>query len=173
MSISFTGPEQVNTYTMLVLKSAMKFYLNSGGMKVNRAYTPTNMLRAAGGFTGKTYKRNQMPQAIADLENLLSLSDQWRTLVTAWRYWPAQAGNSGKETTMLDMEMYSYRGHTLVAMPAGVLIHVGSEDGPLVAKAKSLDTAMLAIDAMLRLFAVALVTEALDAIVADANASRH
>jgi hypothetical protein len=72
MTISFTGPEQVNTYTMLVIKSAMKFYLNSGGMKVNRAYTPTNMLRAAGGFTGKIYKRNQMPQAIADLENLLA-----------------------------------------------------------------------------------------------------
>jgi len=28
-------------------------------------------LRAAGGFTGKVYKRNQMPQAIADLEAML------------------------------------------------------------------------------------------------------
>ncbi len=72
MTISFTGPEQVNTYTMLVIKSAMKFYINSGGMKVNRAYTPSNMLRAAGGFTGKVYKRNQMPQAIADLEVMLA-----------------------------------------------------------------------------------------------------
>ena len=37
-------------------------------MQVNRAYTPTAMLKAASGITGKTYKRGQHQQAADDIK---------------------------------------------------------------------------------------------------------
>lgn len=65
-AVTFTGPEQVGTYVMVVLKSAISLYMNTG-MKANRAYTPTNMLRKAGEITGKKYKRGQLQMAYDDL----------------------------------------------------------------------------------------------------------
>lgn len=70
MTTVFAGKEQVNRYVAVVLKSAIKLYINTG-MKANRAYTPKNMLAKAGEFTGKTYKRGQLSVALADLEELL------------------------------------------------------------------------------------------------------
>ncbi len=64
---TFSGPTEVNSYVLVVLKNAIKLYLRTG-MKANRAYTPTNMLAKAGEFTGKTYKRGQLQQAFDDLE---------------------------------------------------------------------------------------------------------
>lgn len=66
MSITFTGPEGVATYRAITLKHGLKLYADTG-MKPNRAYTPTAMLRTAGQITGKTYKRGQYRQAIDDL----------------------------------------------------------------------------------------------------------
>ena len=63
---TFSGPAQVNTFVMITLKSAIKLYIQTG-MKANRAYTPTNMLRKAGELLGKTYKRGQLQQAHDDL----------------------------------------------------------------------------------------------------------
>jgi len=62
---------------------------------------------------------------------------------------------------MLDMEIYAYRGHTLVAFPKLVLIHVGSEDTKPVATVPTLDDAMLAVDAILELHAVQVAARAL------------
>ena len=50
---TFSGPTEVNTFVMITLKSAIKLYIQTG-MKANRAYTPTNMLRKAGELLGKT-----------------------------------------------------------------------------------------------------------------------
>jgi hypothetical protein len=69
MSQVFAG-EQVNTYAMIVIKNAISFYIRTG-MKVNKAYTPSAMLRTASYYTGKSYKRNQLAQARDDLTMLL------------------------------------------------------------------------------------------------------
>jgi len=66
MTIMFTGEAGVATYRAIALKHGLKLYANTG-MKPNRAWTPTAMLRTAGQITGKTYKRGQYRQAIADL----------------------------------------------------------------------------------------------------------
>jgi len=63
---TFAGKAEVNTYVMITLKSAIGIYIKTG-MKVNRAYTPTNMLAKAGELLGKTYKRGQLKQAHDDL----------------------------------------------------------------------------------------------------------
>ena len=57
-------------YRIRVIASALKFYLATG-MKVNTAYTLTNMLNTAGNITGKAYKKTQGKQALADLEALI------------------------------------------------------------------------------------------------------
>jgi hypothetical protein len=66
---TFTGKDEVNTFVLVVLKNAIKLYVNTG-MKANRAYTPANMLAKAGEFTGKTYKRGQLQIAHDDLQLL-------------------------------------------------------------------------------------------------------
>ena len=65
--ISATTPTEINTFVLITLKSAIKLYLKTG-MKANSAYTPTNMLRKAGEFTGKTYRRGQLQVAFDDLQ---------------------------------------------------------------------------------------------------------
>jgi hypothetical protein len=60
------NPKAINAYVALVLASAIDLYVKTG-MKANRAYTPTNMLKTASRLTGRQYKRNQLRQAAADL----------------------------------------------------------------------------------------------------------
>lgn len=50
----------------LTIASALTLYAKTG-LKPNRAYTPTNMLKAATDITGKTYKRGQYQQAADDI----------------------------------------------------------------------------------------------------------
>lgn len=64
--MSVSGPEAVKLYAAAVLRSAIKLYVNTG-IKASRFHTPTAMLASAGTYTGKTYKRGQLPQAFADL----------------------------------------------------------------------------------------------------------
>lgn len=64
---SFVGTDAVSLYRAFAIKYAIEFYAKTG-MKVNRAYTPTAMLNAASGITGKTYKRGQFTQAAADVQ---------------------------------------------------------------------------------------------------------
>lgn len=65
----FSGKDEVNTFVLIALKNAIKLYVNTG-MKANRAYTPTNMLRKASEFTGVSYKRGQLQIAYDDLQAL-------------------------------------------------------------------------------------------------------
>ena len=65
--VVFEGKEGVDTFRAVVLKHGLMLYV-SHGIKPNRAWTPTAMLRTAGEITGHTYKRGQYTQAIVDLE---------------------------------------------------------------------------------------------------------
>jgi hypothetical protein len=56
----------VRLYQAVALKSALRMYAKCK-MQPNRAWTPTAMLKLAGQFCGKTYKRGEYELAIADL----------------------------------------------------------------------------------------------------------
>jgi hypothetical protein len=62
----FTGPD-VNTFVLIALKAALRMYADTG-MRPNRAWTATAMLRKASEFTGRTYKRGQHAIAAQDLQ---------------------------------------------------------------------------------------------------------
>jgi hypothetical protein len=64
--ITFAGPDAVALYRAMALRSGLGLYAKTG-MRPNREWTPTAMLKAAGGICGKTYKRGQYEQAAADL----------------------------------------------------------------------------------------------------------
>lgn len=52
------------TFQCLALAAAIDLYAKTG-IKANRSYTPTNMLRTASNLTGKKFKRGQY-QAASD-----------------------------------------------------------------------------------------------------------
>lgn len=52
----------------LTIASALTLYAKTK-LKVNRAYTPTNMLNAATKITGVTYKRGEYQKAANDIRN--------------------------------------------------------------------------------------------------------
>jgi hypothetical protein len=60
-----TGPG-IKLYQAIVLRKGIELYAKTG-LRPNTAWTPKNMLNAASAITGKTYKRGQYAQAIADL----------------------------------------------------------------------------------------------------------
>ncbi len=62
---SFSGSD-VNIFAVTSLAMGMRLYAKTG-MKPSRSWTPTNMLKTASTYTGKTYKRGQFAQAAADL----------------------------------------------------------------------------------------------------------
>jgi hypothetical protein len=67
--MSFTGRPAVSVFQCKVIASALRLYASTG-MKANRAYTPTNMLRTASALTGKTFKRGQYEEAAVALTEL-------------------------------------------------------------------------------------------------------
>jgi len=52
---SFTGTNGVNVYRATVFASALRLYAKTG-IKVNRAYTPTAMMKVATEITGVKFK---------------------------------------------------------------------------------------------------------------------
>lgn len=64
---TFAGADAVAIYRAVALRSGIAMYARTG-MKPNRMWTPTAMLKAAGEITGKSYKRGQYQQAFDDLE---------------------------------------------------------------------------------------------------------
>jgi hypothetical protein len=68
-STSFVGRPAVSVYQCKVIASALRLYAKTG-MKANRAYTPTNMLRTASALTGKSFKRGQYEEAAVALTEL-------------------------------------------------------------------------------------------------------
>lgn len=63
---SFVGPAAVNVFRSAVIASALRLYAKTG-MKANRAYTPTAMLKAAAEITGQKYKRGEYMKAAEDI----------------------------------------------------------------------------------------------------------
>lgn len=62
-----------------VVASGLRLYAKTG-MKPNRAYTPTAMLRAASEMTGEKYKRGEYERAAADLT---ALADEMQPIAVA------------------------------------------------------------------------------------------
>jgi len=54
MTSTFTG-SAVNIFAAITIAKALKLYAKTG-MKVNRAYTPANMMATAKKVTGKNFK---------------------------------------------------------------------------------------------------------------------
>ncbi len=63
---TFSGPNGVNTFVAISLKSGISLYSKTG-MKPNRMWTPSRMLAKASEITGKVYKRGDYDKAVADL----------------------------------------------------------------------------------------------------------
>ena len=63
----FDGRGAVEVYAATATASGLRFYAKTG-MKINRAYTPTAMLKRASQITGKTFKRGQYELAAAELK---------------------------------------------------------------------------------------------------------
>ena len=68
---AFVGESAVSVFQAIVIKNAIAFYARTG-MKVNRAYTPKNMLATAAAITGKKFKRGQYEQACAALQEWIN-----------------------------------------------------------------------------------------------------
>lgn len=63
----FSGPDAVAIFRATAIASALKLYANTG-MKMNRAYTPTAMMKAAHQITGLKFKPRQYLEAAAALK---------------------------------------------------------------------------------------------------------
>jgi hypothetical protein len=61
----FVGSD-VNIFAVSVLASGLRLYAKTG-MRPNAAYTPTKMLKAAGIYLGKTFKRGEYEKAAQEL----------------------------------------------------------------------------------------------------------
>lgn len=67
-SMSFTGPDAVKVYQATVVGSALRLYARTG-MKANRAYTPSAMMRVATALTGKKFKAREYLEAADALKD--------------------------------------------------------------------------------------------------------
>ena len=67
---TFVGKSGVDTFRAVALRSGLSLYAKTG-MKPNRAWTPGNMLKAAGEITGVKYRRGEYQRAIAHLTTWL------------------------------------------------------------------------------------------------------
>lgn len=65
-AVSFVGADAVSLFRAATIASGLRLYAATG-MKPSRAYTPSAMLAAAAGITGKRYKRCEYLKAAADV----------------------------------------------------------------------------------------------------------
>lgn len=68
-ALIFEGPQEVNAYVMIVMANALDFYVKTG-YRINRAYTPKNMLATAERLTGLKFNKKEYARAAAELRNL-------------------------------------------------------------------------------------------------------
>lgn len=62
----FVGPDATAFFRAATIASGLRLYAKTG-MRPNRLWTPSAMLKAATGITGKPYKRGQYEKAAADV----------------------------------------------------------------------------------------------------------
>jgi hypothetical protein len=65
--MTFDGKEEVGFYQAVVLKSGLKLYAKTG-IRPNRAWTPTAMMKLARSITGKPLKARDYEGAVAALQ---------------------------------------------------------------------------------------------------------
>jgi len=65
--VSYVGPEATEAFRAITIAHALRFYAKTG-MKMNRMYTPTRMMKVASSITGKTYKARDYVGAADDLQ---------------------------------------------------------------------------------------------------------
>ena len=70
-TVIFTG-DAVRLYQAKVVRQGIKAC--QIGLRLNSSYTPTNLLRVVGGFTGKRYKRGRagLAAALQDMEEWIA-----------------------------------------------------------------------------------------------------
>jgi hypothetical protein len=70
---ALTTPEQIDSFRVKVLLSAVGLYLKTG-MRANRMLTPANMRAAVTGYTGAPYpaSRKGLEKAYYDLASLVA-----------------------------------------------------------------------------------------------------
>lgn len=66
MATVITGAENISKVRALIIASALNLYAKTG-IKANRLYTPTNMMKAAREITGKQFKNRDYVGAAAAL----------------------------------------------------------------------------------------------------------
>jgi hypothetical protein len=64
---TFVGADAVALFRATAIASGLRLYAKSG-IKPNRAWSPTAMLKAASGITGKAYKRGEYAKAAEDVK---------------------------------------------------------------------------------------------------------
>lgn len=64
---TFVGPDAVALFRATAIASGLRMYAKTG-MRPNRTWTPTIMLKAATGITGKAYKRGEYAKAAEDVK---------------------------------------------------------------------------------------------------------
>lgn len=78
--IAATTPTEVEIFRITVIIHAMKLYLSTGGrIRASRAYTLTNMIRAAEDITGQKFPRTRKGLAAAK-EALISKREELRNV---------------------------------------------------------------------------------------------
>lgn len=66
-AVVFSGQAGVATFQAITIKSALRLYARTG-MKANRAYTPSAMMKMAAQITGKKFKARDYDGAVNELE---------------------------------------------------------------------------------------------------------
>ena len=72
-NVTYTGPDEVNAFVLIALKSGLKLWLKTG-MQPNRGWTRNAMIAKAASLTGKAYanSRKGAEAALADLEETIA-----------------------------------------------------------------------------------------------------
>jgi len=63
-------PTQIDAYRALVVAKGLEFWAKHK-MRLNRAYTPSNLMAAASQITGKKYRARDYLVAAADIREML------------------------------------------------------------------------------------------------------
>jgi hypothetical protein len=79
---TFTGKAGVSTFQALVLKQGLKLFAATG-MKPNRQWTPSAMMKLAASITGKKFKARDYLGAVAELEKWIAENGATADPVTA------------------------------------------------------------------------------------------
>ena len=70
MTITADTQDQISRFIAITLKSGLRLY-DKTGMKPNRSWTPSAMLKKATEFTGVEYKRGQYELAATHIDEML------------------------------------------------------------------------------------------------------